>query len=69
MVIYVRAELPRARLLWYDLHVNSSPDYSADEVVNKIIAHLEAAMQSELQAIFEDRERIFQKTYFIETIG
>lgn len=51
------------------LHVNSSPDYSADEVVKIIIAYLEVAIKSEFQEIFKDQEMIFQKTYFIETMG
>ena len=50
------------------LHVNSSPDYSADEVVQKIISFLEANIKSEFQEIFCNQEKIFQKTYFIETI-
>ena len=51
------------------LHINSSPDYSADEVVKMVIAYLETAIKSEFQDTFKDQERIFQKTYFIETIG
>ena len=64
----------KVSLLWIGidhihLHVNSSPDFSADEVVNKITAYLEIALKSDLQEIFEGQEGIFQKTYFIETIG
>lgn len=51
------------------LHVNSSADYSADEVVQKIIAFLEVTINSKFQTIFKNQEKIFQKTYFIETIG
>ena len=51
------------------LHVNSSPDYSADEVVQKIITFLEVEINSEFQEVFRNQEKIFQKTYFIETIG
>jgi REP element-mobilizing transposase RayT len=51
------------------LHVNSSPDYSADEIAQKTITFLEVTIKSEFQEIFRDQEKIFQKTYFIETIG
>lgn len=51
------------------LHVNSSPDYSADEVVQKIIALLDVEINSEFQEVFRNQKKTFQKTYFIETIG
>ena len=51
------------------IHINSSPDYSADEVTQKIITFLEVTIKSEFHEIFGDQEKIFQKKYFIETIG
>lgn len=51
------------------LHVNSPPDYSADEVVQKIITFLDAKLKSEFQEVFRNQKKIFQKTYFIESIG
>ena len=64
----------KVSLLWIGadhihLHVNSSPDYSADEVVQIIITFLEDKIKSKFQEIFSNQEKIFQKTYFIETIG
>lgn len=50
-------------------HINSSPDYSADKVVQKIIAFLEVTIKYEFQELFRDQEKIFEKVYFIETIG
>jgi REP element-mobilizing transposase RayT len=50
------------------LHINSPPDYSADEVVRKIMEFSEPAIKNEFPKLFE-RKEIFGKTYFIETIG
>jgi REP element-mobilizing transposase RayT len=50
-------------------HVNSSPDYSADEVTQKIMATLEVEMKLVFPDIFKHQETLFQKTYFIETMG
>ena len=51
------------------LHINSPPDYSADEVVKKMISFLEVEMNSVFQDLFESKQIIFHKTYFIESIG
>jgi len=51
------------------LHINSSPDYSADEVSQNIMTILEVEINSEFPEIFRNQEKIFQKTYFIETMG
>jgi len=51
------------------LHVNSSPDYSADEVSQNIIVDLNRELKSEFPEIVRNQEKLFQKTYFIETIG
>ncbi len=50
------------------LHIDSPPDYSADEVVRKIIAFSESALKNECLGLLE-RKEIFWKTYFIETIA
>jgi len=51
------------------LHIVMSPEYSPDEVVRKIIVFSEAAMKIEFPELFKHNERIFEKAYFIETIG
>ncbi len=51
------------------LYINSSPNYSADDIARLIIAYLESAMKSGFQEIFKDCKMIFQKAYFIETIS
>lgn len=51
------------------LHINSSPDYSADDVVNNFIANLNSSIKREFSGLFRDREKIFEKSYFAETIG
>jgi REP element-mobilizing transposase RayT len=50
------------------LHIESPPDHSADEVVNKIIAFSESAMKNQFSEFFIGKT-IFQETYFIESIG
>lgn len=50
------------------LHIHSPPDYSADDVVRKIMAFLESALVNEFRRQAE-RKKIFQSAYFIETIG
>lgn len=51
------------------LHVESPPEYSADEVVNKIILSLESAFKNEFPYLFDKGNEIFAKSYFIETMG
>jgi REP element-mobilizing transposase RayT len=51
------------------LHIELSPDSSPDEVVRKIVAFSEAAMKTEFPEYFEHNEGLFEKAYFIETIG
>lgn len=50
------------------LHIDAPPDYSADEVVRKIIAFSESALRNDNQKL-SDRKEIFGEAYFIETIG
>ncbi len=49
-------------------YIESPPDYSVDEIVNKIIHFFELNLKSQLPKIFSDNN-IFQKSYFIESIG
>ena len=51
------------------LHIEMSPDYSPDEVVRKIVVCSEAAMKTEFPELFEHNEGLFEKAYFIESIG
>lgn len=50
------------------LHIESPPDYSVDEVVRKIVAFSESALANEFQRR-SDRKEVFEKAYFIETLG
>jgi len=51
------------------IHIDSPPDYSSDEVVRKIIAFVEGSIKSEFSELISNRESVFEKTYFIESIG
>lgn len=51
------------------LHVDSPPDYSADEVVNRIMVFVESAIINDFSELLGDRNEIFERLYFIETIG
>ncbi len=51
------------------LHVESSPDYSADEVISEIIVSLELVIKNEFPKLFNKTTKIFENAYFAETIG
>ncbi len=51
------------------LHVNSSPDHSADEVIQIVISILEIEMKSAFQEAFRNQDKIFLNKYFIESAG
>jgi REP element-mobilizing transposase RayT len=51
------------------IHIDSPPEYSADEVINKVIECSELAVKNEFPDLFSDNENIFAKSYFVETIG
>ena len=53
----------------FHIHINSSPDYSGDEVVRKVATSLETAIIDELSGVIGSKNGIFEETYFIETIG
>ena len=51
------------------IHIESSPDYSVDEVISKSIVSLEFAIKTEFSKSFGEKKEIFENSYFIETIG
>jgi len=51
------------------IHIDSPPDYSADEVVQKTMAFFETAIKSEFSEFVDNGESLFEKAYFIESIG
>ena len=53
----------------FHIHINSSPDYSGDEVARKVATSLETAIIDELSGVIGSKNGIFEETYFIETIG
>ena len=44
-------------------------DYSVDEVINEVVMNLNSAIKKEFVGLFENRNKIFEKSYFAETIG
>lgn len=50
-------------------HIKSSFDYSVDEVINEVAMNLNAAIKKEFVGLFKNRNKIFEKSYFSETIG
>jgi len=51
------------------IHIKSSFDYSIDEVINEVVMNLNSAIKKEFVGIFKNRTKIFEKSYFVETIG
>jgi len=51
------------------IHIDSPPDYSADEVVKKTMAFVEGSIKCEFSKLVGNRESLFEKAYFIESIG
>ncbi len=51
------------------LHIKLSPDYAPDEIVGKIARFSEVSIKKEFPGLLECNEELFEKTYFIETIG
>lgn len=51
------------------LHINTTPSYSVDKVINNVIEHLNSGIKNEFPDLFNNREVIFEKSYFCETIG
>jgi len=51
------------------LHIELSPDYAPDEIVRKISTFSEHEIISKLPELLEYKDGLFEKTYFIETIG
>lgn len=51
------------------LFIDSSPEYPADTIVNKIIDSLEEEFQKNIHKEKEKGNKVFEKNYFIETVG
>lgn len=51
------------------LYMTTSPDYSIDEVVKKAMSFVESAIQNNYPELFGKQTRLFEKTYFAETIS
>ncbi len=51
------------------LFIDSAPEYPADTIVNKIIDDLEREFLKDFPEAKEKHNRIFEKNYFIETLG
>lgn len=51
------------------LYITTSPDYSIDEVVNKAMSFVEAAVKDNDPELFRKQARLFEKSYFAETIS
>lgn len=51
------------------LHIELSPDYAPDEIVRKIARFSEVSIKSEFPELLKRNEDLFEKSYFIETIG
>jgi len=51
------------------IHINSPPDYSADEVVQKTMYFFETKIKSEFSEFSNNGESLLEKAYFIESIG
>jgi len=51
------------------IHIKSSFDYSIDEVINEVVMNLNSALKIEFIELFKNRNKIFEKSYFAETIG
>ena len=51
------------------LHINTTPNYSIDEVINYVIEHLNSGIKNEFPDLFNNKKVIFEKSYFCETIG
>lgn len=51
------------------IHIDSPSDYSADEVVNKIITNSEMKILKAFPEYQKNAENIFERNYFIETVG
>ncbi|MBZ0109983.1 MAG: transposase [Candidatus Scalindua rubra] len=51
------------------IHIDSPPDYPADEIVNKIITNSEAEILKAFPEYQKNIENIFIRNYFIETVG
>jgi len=61
-------------LLWLGLdhihlYIESSPDYSIDEIVNRTIEILEKDLFAIFPTIFKNTDCIWERSYFVETIG
>lgn len=51
------------------LHINTTPNYSVDEIINYVIEHLNSDIKNEFPDLFNNKKVIFEKSYFGETIG
>ncbi|WP_162532413.1 transposase [Candidatus Scalindua japonica] len=51
------------------IHIDSPPDYTADEIVNKIIINSEIEILKVFLEYQKNTENIFIRNYFIETVG
>ncbi len=51
------------------LHINTTPDYSIDEVINYVLEHLNSGIRNAFPGLFDNKKVIFEKSYFGETIG
>jgi len=51
------------------IHIDSPPDYSADEIVNKIIINSEMEILKVFPEYQKNAKNIFVRNYFIETVG
>ncbi len=53
----------------FHIHIDSPPDYPADEIVNKIITNTEMEILKVFPEYQKNAENIFERNYFIETVG
>lgn len=51
------------------LYLNSSPDYSVDEIVNKTLTFVESIINKNYPDILDNETKVFESSYFAETIG
>lgn len=61
-------------LLWLGLdhihlYIESSPDFSVDEIVNRTIEVLEKDLFAIFPTIYKNTDCIWERSYFVETIG
>jgi REP element-mobilizing transposase RayT len=51
------------------LHIDSSPDYALDEIVNAVMGYLEQEIPIHLPELQQNRHALWKRTYFSEGIG